>query len=113
MRTPTISRAPRASRSSPGASTPRARSSRARSSAMVFTWELILKPAAAAADGRQAALVDAASAVRAGRAADADALLTKVPEDADADYLASAARIALVAGRLDAARTLFTRALER
>ena len=82
-------------------------------SGMVFTWELILKPAAAAADGRQAALVDAASAVRAGRAADADALLTKVPEDADADYLASAARIALVAGRLDAARTLFTRALER
>ena len=82
-------------------------------SGMVFTWELILKPAAAAADGRQTALVDAASAVRAGRAADADALLTKVPEDADADYLASAARIALVAGRLDAARTLFTRALDR
>ena len=80
---------------------------------MVFTWELILKPAAAAGDGRDAALIDAASAVRAGRAEGADALLAKVPENADVDYLASAARIALIAGRLDAARTLFTRALER
>jgi tetratricopeptide (TPR) repeat protein len=80
---------------------------------MVFTWELILKPVAAAAGARHAALVDAASAVRAGRADGADALLASVPEDADVDYLAGAARIALVAGRLDAARTLFTRALER
>jgi len=40
-------------------------------------------------------------------------VLQKVPEDADADYLAAAGRVAVLAGRPDAARALFTRALER
>ena len=79
----------------------------------VFTWELVLKPLTAPSDARYRALLDSAAAARAGHANDADAVLQKVPEDADADYLAAAGRIALVAGRPDAARVLFTRALER
>jgi len=79
----------------------------------VFTWELVLKPIPAGDDARRGALVNAATAVRAGRAAEADPLLASAPEDGDADYIAGAGRVALVAGRLDAARTLFTRALER
>jgi len=81
--------------------------------AQVFTWDLVLKPVAAPSDARYGALVDAAAAARGGRAGDADAVLQKVPEDADADYLAAAGRVAVLAGRPDAARALFTRALER
>jgi Tfp pilus assembly protein PilF len=36
-----------------------------------------------------------------------------VPEDADADYLAAAGRVALLARQHDMARTFFSRALER
>ena len=79
----------------------------------VFAWDLVLKPIASPADAQHRALVEAAAAARAGRAADVDALLVRVPEDADADYLAGAGRIALVAGRREAARALFMRALER
>jgi tetratricopeptide (TPR) repeat protein len=79
----------------------------------MFMWELVLKPLAVRDDSNQRALVDAAAAARQRRDADAEALLLKVPEEADADHLAAAGRIALVAHRPDAARALFMRALER
>ena len=79
----------------------------------MFLWDLVLKPLAVRDDPNQRVLVDAAAAAREGREADAEALLIKVPEDADADYLAAAGRIALVAHRQDAAFALFMRALER
>jgi len=44
--------------------------------------------------------------------ASAAARLSEVPDDADAEYLAGAGRIALLARQFDVARTLFTRALE-
>lgn len=78
----------------------------------VFLWDLILKPMTAIQDAHHAPLIDAATAARDGHDADAEALLVKVPDDADADYLAAAGRIALIAHRPDLARTLFTRALE-
>jgi len=78
----------------------------------MFLWDLILKPLPATDDAHHRTLIDAAAAARDGRDADAEALLTKVPEDADVDYLAAGGRIALVAHRADLARALFTRALE-
>jgi tetratricopeptide (TPR) repeat protein len=78
----------------------------------MFLWDLVLKPVAAGEEPRRAALVEAAKAARDGRAADAEALLLKVPEDADAEYLAGAGRVALVARRPEVARALFMRALE-
>jgi hypothetical protein len=79
----------------------------------MFMWDLVLKPVQPADDARYRVLVEAATAARDGRDADAEALLVKVPEDADAEYLAAAGRVALVAHRQDAARALFMRALER
>jgi hypothetical protein len=79
----------------------------------VFLWDLILKPTTAGQDAHHAALIEAAAAARDGRGADAEALLVKVPDDADADYLAAAGRIALVAHRPDLGRALFIRALEQ
>jgi predicted Zn-dependent protease len=79
----------------------------------VFLWDLVLKPLAAIEDAHHAPLMTAAAAARDGHEADVDALLVKVPDDADADYLAAAGRIALIAHRPDLARALFTSALER
>lgn len=80
----------------------------------LFTWELVLKPTATPAENRHGrVLVDAAAAARAGQAGEAAALLGGVPEDADADYLAAAGRVALLARQYDMARTFFMRALER
>jgi tetratricopeptide (TPR) repeat protein len=79
----------------------------------LFTWELILKPLPTPAESRHGnVLTEAAEAARAGRGEDAASRLSQVPDDADAEYLAAAGRIALLAGQYDAARTLFTRALE-
>jgi tetratricopeptide (TPR) repeat protein len=83
------------------------------SGGQVFTWELILKPLPAPAETRYGrALVEAAESARAGRGEDAASRLSQVPDDADAEYLAGAGRIALLARQYDVARTLFTRALE-
>jgi hypothetical protein len=79
----------------------------------VFLWILVLKPVAVRQDTRDTALADAAAAARDGRGADAEALLARVPDDADAEYLAGAGRVALVARRPEMARALFVRALER
>jgi hypothetical protein len=79
----------------------------------LFTWQLILKPTAAPAESRHGrVLVEAAAAVRAGQAAAVAARLGQVPEDADADYLAGAGRVALLARQYGLARTFFMRALE-
>jgi tetratricopeptide (TPR) repeat protein len=79
----------------------------------MLLWTLVLKPQVASQDAGQSGLVDAAAAAREGRPADAAALLVTIPERADADYLAAAGRVALVARQPDLARGLFTRALER
>jgi tetratricopeptide (TPR) repeat protein len=80
----------------------------------LFTWELILKATATPAENRQGhVLVDAAAAAQGGQAAEATALLGRVPDDADGDYLAAAGRVALLARQYDLARTFFMRALER
>jgi hypothetical protein len=79
----------------------------------VFLWDLILKPLTAIQDAHHAPLTSAAAAARDGHDADAEALLVKVPDDADADYLAAGGRIALTAHRPDLARALFTRALKQ
>jgi tetratricopeptide (TPR) repeat protein len=79
----------------------------------LIVWELILKPMPAPPDNRNGrVLSDAADAARAGRTEDAASQLSHVPEDADAEYLAAAGRIALLARQFDTARAFFTRALE-
>src|SRR5262249_62362913 len=78
----------------------------------MLLWELVLKPVPVPEDPRYTDMTAAAAAARDGRAAEAEALLQRVPEDADADFLAGAARVALVARRQDLARTLFMRALQ-
>ena len=84
------------------------------SGGQVIIWDLVLKPTAAPAEERHGKiLIDAAGAARAGQQADAEAMLTQIPEDADADYLAGAGRVALLARRMDLAQALFVRALER
>ena len=79
----------------------------------LIVWELILKPLPAPAESRHGRiLTEAAAAARAGRGDEAASRLSQVPDDADADYLAAAGRIALLARQFDVARALFTRALE-
>ena len=81
---------------------------------MLFTWELILKPMVSPPDERHGrVLVEATAAARAGQGAAAAARLGQVPEDADADYLAAAGRVAVLARQPDLAHTLFVRSLER
>ena len=64
-------------------------------SAFLLTWQLILKP------------------IRNGRAAQGLAVLARVPDDANSDYLAAAGRVALLARDINLAQTLFVRALEQ
>src|SRR3954454_1067939 len=80
----------------------------------VIIWGLVLKPRRHPAnDDHAASLRDAAAAARAGRAGDASSMLQRVPEDADAEYLAGAGHVALLAHDLALARALYQRALER
>ncbi len=80
----------------------------------VITWDLVLKPRRLPADDRQASVLrDAAAAALSGRDAEASQLLQRTPEDADADFLAGAGNIALIAHDLALARTLYHHALER
>ena len=82
-------------------------------SGMALVWDLVLKPVRAADDARGAVLNEVAAAAREGKADRVRAALQVLPDDADADYLAGAGRIAMVAGDMELARTLFVRALER
>jgi hypothetical protein len=82
-------------------------------SGMTLIWALVLKPVRAPDDARGAVLNDVAAAARDGKSDQVRAALQVMPDDPDADYLAGAGRIAMVAGDLNLARALFVRALER
>jgi hypothetical protein len=58
-------------------------------------------------------VIDAAESARNGKLEDARMLLGRVPAEANADYLAAAGRVALLARETGMARTYFSRALER
>jgi len=79
----------------------------------LLTWELVLKPMGAPAENFWQPVVDAAQSARSGKGEDAKMLLGRVPDEANADYLAAAGRVALLARETGMARTYFTRALER
>ena len=79
----------------------------------LLVWELVLKPLAAPSEGFWQPVIDAAESARTGKLDDARMLLGRIPEEANADYLAAAGRVALLAREMGMARTYFTRALER
>src|SRR5262249_25663634 len=74
-------------------------------SGMSMTWDLILKPVPVPDGGNWVALKAAAEAAADGKAEIARSALQAVPPDANADYLAAAGRVALVARDLSAATT--------
>jgi hypothetical protein len=80
-------------------------------SGMSMTWDLILKPMKIPEGERGLVLAAAARAAHGGKKDDARSALQTVPEDADADYLAAAGRIAMVASDPALATMLFTKAL--
>ena len=79
----------------------------------LIVWELVLKPMTVPAEGFWQPVIDAAESARTGKLEEARLLLSRVPEAANADYLAAAGRVALLARETGMARTYFTRALER
>jgi hypothetical protein len=82
-------------------------------SGMSLTWDLVMKPLRAADDAFGAFLVDSAQAIRDGHGEGVRSALQQLPADADAEYLAAAARLAVVARDFPLAHSLFVRALER
>jgi hypothetical protein len=78
----------------------------------LIIWELVLKPVPVRTDARWQPIVDAVHTAAGGDGADVKALLGRVPEDADADYLTAAGRVALLARDLPMAQTYFSRAME-
>jgi hypothetical protein len=82
-------------------------------SGMSLTWDLILKPVPAPDDVQGELLKQAATAARDGNVDAVRAALRVIPEDPNADFLAGAGRVAMVARDMGLAKTLFTRALER
>lgn len=76
-------------------------------------WTLVLKPQRMPEGDRGQVLGAALEAARAKKKDDVRAALTRVPADADGDYLSCAARIAFVARDFELARTLFERALQQ
>ncbi len=79
----------------------------------LLLWQLILKPLPPPAGEPGTTLIKALDEARAGRTDEVRTLLARVSEDADADYLAGAGRIAMLARDMPLARTLFLHALER
>jgi tetratricopeptide (TPR) repeat protein len=82
-------------------------------SGMALTWDLVLKPVRPPDDVKGELLTQVAAAARDGKADEARAALQVIPENPDADYLAGAGRVAMVARDPSLAKTLFTKALER
>jgi hypothetical protein len=82
-------------------------------SGMALLWDLVLKPVRPPDEARGQLLMQAAAAARDGTADEARTALQMMPADADADFMAGAGRIALVARDLPLAKTLFMKALER
>ncbi len=82
-------------------------------SGIAYNWVLLLK-ALPMPDGPSAQrLADAAAAAFAGEADKVRSSFSQIPDDADANYLGGAGRIALVARDPSLARALFTKALEK
>ena len=79
---------------------------------MMFTWQLILKPMPAPAEGHWQPLVEAVQAARGGNVEQATAQLRQVPHDANPDYLAAAGRVSLLARDTNMAHAYFKQALE-
>jgi tetratricopeptide (TPR) repeat protein len=78
----------------------------------VLVWDLILKLQRRAPNEEFASkLLEAADRARAGRHGDATALLQRAPDDADAESLAAAGNIAVMAHDTALARALYQRAL--
>jgi hypothetical protein len=82
-------------------------------SGMALTWDLVLKPQRAPDEARGTILTEAVTVARDKQVEKLREILSRVPDDADADFLAAAARIAVVARDPDLARPFFLRALER
>jgi hypothetical protein len=82
-------------------------------SGMSLPWDVILKPVAAPDDVQGELLKQAAAAARDGNLEAVRVALRTLPGDPHADYLAGAARIAMVARDMALARTLFMSALQR
>jgi Tetratricopeptide repeat len=81
---------------------------------MMFTWQLVLKPRVVPQGEGGRRLASAMDAAAHANVAEVRAQLGGIPADnADADYLAAAGRVAVLARDLDVARALFTRAVER
>jgi thioredoxin-like negative regulator of GroEL len=80
---------------------------------MSLTWDVVLKPVAAGDDDNAKFLIESAQAARDGNAESVRASLQQLPADADAEYLAGAGRVAIVARDFVLARSLFARAIER
>jgi hypothetical protein len=82
-------------------------------SGMSLTWDLVLKAVPAPDDPHGEFLTELVSLVRKGNGDDVRSALRRLPEDADAGYMAAAGRVALIARDVDLAQTFFVRALER
>jgi thioredoxin-like negative regulator of GroEL len=82
-------------------------------SGMALVWDLVLKPIKASEDEGGRVLMELRAAALDGKADVVRSGLERVPQDADADYLAGAARIAMVARDAALARALYLRGLER
>ena len=82
-------------------------------SGMALTWDLVLKPFQPPDDVSGRLLGEALEAARDGKAELVRTALSQIPADPTADYLAGAARVALVARDFALAQSLFKRALER
>jgi hypothetical protein len=82
-------------------------------SGMALLWDLVLKPARTPDDVKGQMLTQAAAAARDAKPDEARTALQVMPDDADADFLAAAGRVAMVARDPALAKALFTKALER
>ena len=82
-------------------------------SGMSLIWDLVLKPLESPDEVKGELLNQALAAMREAKPDAARAALQLIPETADADFLAAAGRIALLAGDRALAKTLFTSALGR
>jgi hypothetical protein len=79
----------------------------------LLTWQLVLKPVPPPPGEAGVTLSEALDAARGGHVDQVRALFARVPDDADADFLAGAGRIAMLARESALARALFLRALDR
>jgi carboxypeptidase family protein len=82
-------------------------------SGMALTWDLVLKAMPAPDNPNGEFLTDLTGLARQGKTDDVRLALRQIPPDPDADYLAAAGRVALLARDVHLAQTLFVRALER